>query len=99
MQPIHCVTESEAILRATKASAAVERLNKRCPEQHYSMVRGADGLFHLVEVNDQGVQTKVSEPMEQDDFVRLVNSLGPQTPKRVSKLDVSFEDQLRRTRR
>ncbi len=62
------------------------------------MVRGSDNLFHLVLVDEQGRQKKVSEPMEQDEFVRYVNALGPQAPKRVSKLDESFEAQLRRTR-
>ncbi len=86
-------------MRATRASTAVERLNDRCPGEQYSMVRGSDGLFHLVAVDEEGRQTKISEPMEQDEFVRYIGKLGPQTPQRISKLDESFEAQLRRTRR
>ena len=83
-------------MRSTKASAAVERLNKRLPERHHSMVRGSDGLFHLVEVDDQGGHTRVCEPMEQDDFVRFVNSLGPQQVQKISKHDQAFERQLKK---
>jgi hypothetical protein len=32
--------------------------------------------------------------MELDDFVAFVNAQGPQKVKRVSKLDVAFEQQL-----
>jgi hypothetical protein len=85
-------------VRATKASAAVDRLNKRLPDQHHSMVRGSDNLFHLVEVDQQGAHIKRCEPMEQDDFVRFVNSLGPQKVVRVSKFDQAFEAQIKRTR-
>lgn len=85
-------------MRSTKASNAVDRLNKRSPGQHYSMVRGGDGHFHLVEVDEAGRHTKLCEPMEQDDFVRFVNGLGPQKVERVSKLDQSFEAQLQRKR-
>ena len=86
-------------MRATRASTAVERLNNRCPGLQYSLVRGSDGLFHLVAVDEDGRQTRASEPMEQDEFVRFVNELGPQTPQRVSKLDENFEAQLQRNRR
>jgi hypothetical protein len=93
---IRRILTKECMMRSTKASAAVERLKKRSGNPDYSMVLRADGLFHLVLNNDDGVQEKVGEPMEQDDFVEYVNSLGPQKPKRVSKLDVEFEKQLAR---
>jgi hypothetical protein len=32
--------------------------------------------------------------LEMDDFVKFVNAQGPQTPRRISKLDVAFEKQL-----
>ena len=86
-------------MRSTRASAAVERLNDRCPGEQYSLVRGSDGLFHLVAVDEEGRQTRASDPMEQDDFVRFVDTLGPQTPQRVSKQDQEFEAQLQRNRR
>jgi hypothetical protein len=85
-------------VRSTRASAAVERLNKRLPEQHHSMVRGSDNLFHLIEIDEQGVQRKLCEPMEMDDFVSFVNGLGPQKVQRVSKIDEKFEQQLHRSR-
>ena len=58
------------------------------------MVRTAEGLFYLVSSASTQTPTKLSEPMEMDAFVKFVNAYGPQTPKRVSKLDVAFEKQL-----
>ena len=81
-------------MRSTKASAAVERLKRRSGNAHYSMVRTGDGLFYLAEMQESGALQKISEPLEQDDFVAFVNTLGPQQPKRVSKLDLAFEKQL-----
>lgn len=85
-------------MRSTRASAAVERLNKRLPEQQHSMVRGSDGHFHLIEIDEHGNQRKLCQPMEMDDFVAFVNSLGPQKVQRISKNDEKFEKQLRRLR-
>ncbi len=85
-------------MRTTKASAAVERLNQRLPDKFHSMVRGGDGLFHLVEIDEAGHHHKLCQPMEMNEFVAFVNSLGPQKVQRVSKLDQSFEKQLRRSR-
>ncbi|MDQ9170334.1 hypothetical protein Q8A64_07900 [Oxalobacteraceae bacterium R-40] len=81
-------------MRSTKASNAVERLKRRSGNAHYSMVRTGNGLFYLAEMQESGALEKVSEAFEQDDFVAYVNSLGPQQPKRVSKLDQAFEKQL-----
>jgi hypothetical protein len=83
-------------MRSTRASAAVERLKRRSGNDAYSMVRRADGLFQLV-LNEAGrPQEKIGELLEQDAFVAFVNSVGPQTPRRVSKFDVAFEKQLNR---
>ena len=38
--------------------------------------------------------TRLCEPMMMDEFVVFVNAFGPQTPKRVSKLDIEFSKQL-----
>jgi hypothetical protein len=84
----------EEIMRSTRASAAVERLKARSGNAQYSMVRSADGMFHLVLDSDAGVREKLSDPLELDAFVKFVNAYGPQKPKRVSKLDVAFEKQL-----
>lgn len=81
-------------MRSTRASAAVDRLKRRSGNEGYSMVRRADGLFQLVLNTDDKPQEKISEALEQDAFVQFVNAFGPQTPRRISKLDVAFEKQL-----
>ncbi len=83
-------------MRSTRATAAIERLKRRSGDTGYSMVRNADGLFYLVRTSDQGAIEKLSEPLEQDAFVAFVNSLGPQTPRRITKMDAAFEKQLTR---
>lgn len=81
-------------MRSTRATAAVERLKQRSGNQQFSMVRSADGLFCLVQNNGAEAASTLSDKLELDDFVRFVNAYGPQTPRRVSKLDVAFEKQL-----
>jgi len=81
------------IIRSTKASSAVERLNKRS-EQNYSMGTNGKGLFWLSQPGESGESIKHCEPMTMDDFVVFVNGFGPQIVKRVSKLDIEFSKQL-----
>ena len=81
---------------STRASAAVDRLKRRSGNPDYSMVRGADGLFHLAALADDGELARLSPSLEQDAFVAFVNAYGPQEVKRVSKFDVAFEKQLKR---
>lgn len=83
-------------MRSTRATAAVERLNARSTDLRYSMVRTADELFYLTQNAGFEAPVKLSEAMELDEFVRFVNAYGPQKPKRVSKLDVAFEKQLKK---
>jgi hypothetical protein len=83
-------------MRSTRATAAVERLKTRSGDSGYSMVRNADGLFYLVRASDTGALEKLSEPLEQDAFVAFVNGMGPQTPRRITKMDAAFEKQLNR---
>ena len=83
-------------MRSTRATAAIERLKTRSGDAGYSMVRNADGLFYVVRASDSGALEKLSEPLEQDDFVRFVNGMGPQTPRRITKMDAAFEKQLGR---
>jgi hypothetical protein len=83
-------------MRSTRATAAIERLKTRSGDAGYSMVRNADGLFYLVRASDTGSLEKLSEPLEQDEFVKFVNSMGPQTPRRITKMDAAFEKQLNR---
>jgi len=51
-------------------------------------------MFCLVLASEAGESTRLCEPMMLDDFVAFVNAYGPQTPKRVSKLEVEFSKQL-----
>ena len=77
--------------RSTRASAAVDRLKNRSGNAGYSMGRTSAGLFFL---SERPGEPPLCEPLELDQFVAFVNKLGPQIPKRVSKLDVAFEKQL-----
>lgn len=81
-------------MRSTRASAAIDRLKRRSDNVGYSMVLGSNGMFCLVLVNASGESERLCEPMQMDDFVAFVNAYGPQTPKRVSKLDIEFSKQL-----
>ena len=77
----------------TGGSAAVDRLKLRSGNPGYSMARTGEGLFFLSEAPGE---PPLCAPLELDEFVTFVNQLGPQTPRRVSKLDVAFEKQLTR---
>lgn len=79
--------------RSTRAASAIERLKARSGNPRYSMARTGAGLFFL---SEGAGQPALCAPLELDDFVAFVNGLGPQTPRRVSKLDVAFEKQLAR---
>ena len=80
-------------MRSTRATAAVERLKARSGTPDYSLVRSASGLFQLVLTSDAGIE-KIGGPLPLDDFVEYVNAYGPQTPRRVTKNDAAFEQQL-----
>jgi hypothetical protein len=78
-------------MRSTRATSAVDRLKLRSGNPRYTMARTGNELFFLTE--GPGLPP-LCAPLELDDFVKFVNGLGPQTPRRVSKLDVAFEKQL-----
>ena len=80
-------------MRSTRASAAIARMNARCPQQHYMMTSTANSLFYLSLQLDAG-EEQICEPMPLDDFVRHVNGMGPQQVRRVTKSDAAFEKQL-----
>ena len=80
-------------MRSTRAAAAVSRLNRRCPGQQYTMTRTSADLYYLSLVTDSG-ETMQCEPLEQDEFVRTVNAMGPQEVRRITKNDAAFEKQL-----
>ena len=83
-------------MRSTRAAAAVARLKSRSGNEDYSMLLDTGGNFYLTAVSPNGDNEKLSGPLELDAFVHFVNGFGPQTPKRISKLDVKFEQQLQR---
>lgn len=98
-------------MRSTKASAAIDRLKRRSGNDNYSMAMTSNGLFSLVlpsptetvladnqTATANNKPTRLCEPMPIDEFVVFVNAYGPQTPKRVSKLDVAFNEQLSKSR-
>lgn len=97
--------------RSTKASAAIDRLKRRSGNDSYSMAMTSSGLFSLVLPSStetaltdnttapaNNKSTRLCEPMPIDEFVVFVNAYGPQTPKRISKLDVAFNQQLSKSR-
>ena len=83
-------------MRSTRATSAVERLNARCEGVRYSMVRTSDELFYLTQNAGDAPAIRLNEPLDLDGFVKFVNAYGPQKPKRISKLDVTFEKQLQK---
>jgi hypothetical protein len=80
-----------ASTRSTRASNAVDRLKLRSGNAGYTMAKTGDDLFFL---SEKPGLPPLCQPLERDAFVAFVNGLGPQTPRRVSKLDVAFEKQL-----
>ncbi|CAH2775042.1 MAG: hypothetical protein CBARDCOR_2546 [uncultured Caballeronia sp.] len=84
------------IVRSTKAINAVERLKTRSGNPHYAAVSLSGGLFYLVDRAASGEQ-KLSSPQTMDDFVAFVNGLKPEKPRRVSKLDLAMDEQIKRS--
>ena len=83
-------------MRSTKAINAVERLNTRSGNPQYAAVSLSGGLFYLVDRAASGEQ-KLSAPQTMDDFVAFVNGLRPEKPRRVSKLDLAMDEQIKRS--
>ncbi len=80
-------------MRSTRATAALARLNSRCEGHHYTMAFTGSGLFVLRERID-GADKPLSENLSLDDFVRLVDSLGPKKTPRITKSEAAFMEQL-----
>lgn len=80
-------------MRSTRATAAVARLNSRSAGHHYVMVLTGTGLFILRERID-GADKQLSEALPLDDFVRLVDSMGPRKIARVTRHEAAFMKQL-----
>ncbi|AMM17864.1 MAG: hypothetical protein M3O74_16690 [Pseudomonadota bacterium] len=83
-------------MRSTKAINAVERLKTRSGNPQYAAISLSGGLFYLVDRALAGEQ-KLSSPLRLDDFVAFVNALKPEKPRRVSKLDLAMDEQIKRS--
>lgn len=82
-------------MRSTRAASAIERLNNRTESREYSMLRTSDERFILTRRVPGQPLEKLNDALELDEFVAFVNAQGPQKAKRVSKLDVQFEKNMR----
>ena len=80
-------------MRSTRATAAVARLNARSEGHHYMMVLTGTGQFKLSERTEAG-DTPLSGALSLDEFVQLVDSMGPKKVRRVTKNDAAFAKQL-----
>jgi hypothetical protein len=80
-------------MRSTRAAAAVARLNSSSEGRRYMMAITGNGLFKLSERTD-GSDKQISEPLPLDDFVRLVDSMGPKKSPRISRSEAAFIKQL-----
>ncbi len=80
-------------MRTTRATAAIARLNARSEGRHYTMSLGSSGLIKLRE-RINGIDTERSAPLTLDDFVKLVDTMGPQKEPRITKSEAAFLKQL-----
>lgn len=85
-------------MRTTKATYAVERLKTRTGNPQYAAVSLASGLFYLTD-RSTGTAEKCCEPLPLDEFVAFVEGFGPKKPRKASKLDLAFEEQLKNRKR
>ncbi len=85
-------------MRSTRATAAVARLNARSEGRHYTMALTGSGLLILRE-RVAGDDRPLSAPLALDEFVHLVDSLGPKKEVRISKSESAFMKQLIRKNR
>jgi hypothetical protein len=83
-------------VRSTKAINAVERLKTRSGNTQYAAISLNGGLFYLVD-RALASEQKLSAPLALDDFVAFVNTLKPEKPRRVSKLDLAMDEQIKRS--
>lgn len=80
-------------MRSTRATAALARLNSRSEGHHYLMALTGSGQFILRERTDGG-ERPLSEALSLDDFVRLLDSMGPRKVVHVTKSEAAFMKQL-----
>jgi hypothetical protein len=80
-------------MRSTRATSALARLNSRSEGHHYTMAFTGSGLFVLRERIEE-TDKPLSENLSLDDFVRLVDSMGPKKILRITKSEAAFMKQL-----
>jgi hypothetical protein len=79
-------------MRPTRASAAVNRLNRRCPGLGYTLAVSGEH-FQLGRDAPAGVEW-LGEPLPLDSFVGMVDAMGPREVRRRTRNDIAFEKQL-----
>jgi hypothetical protein len=84
-------------MRTTRATQAVERLKTRSGNARYAAISLSGGVFYLVD-RSSGADQKLCEPLPLDAFVRFVDEFGPKKPRKASKLDLAFEEQIRKSK-
>ncbi|MFA4968613.1 MAG: hypothetical protein WC540_03210 [Sulfuritalea sp.] len=80
-------------MRSTRATAAVARLNARSEGRHYTMALTGSGLLILRE-RVGGEDRALSAALALDEFVQLVDSMGPEKEARITKSEAAFMKQL-----
>jgi hypothetical protein len=80
-------------MRSTRATAALARLNARSAGHHYTMAVTGSGLFILRE-RLGGEDRALSGAISLDEFVQLVDSMGPRKEVRITKSEAAFMKQL-----
>ena len=80
-------------MRSTRAAAAIARLNSRCAGSRCLLSVTSGGLFKVQEQSEEGPRALVTA-LPLDEFVRFVDSLGPQKVRRITRNDAAFARQL-----
>jgi len=80
-------------VRSTRAAAAIARLNARSEDRHYTMALTGSGLLILRE-RLAGADHPLSAALALDEFVQLVDSMGPRKEVRITKSEAAFMKQL-----
>jgi hypothetical protein len=83
-------------VRSTRAAHAIARLNSRSEGKHFTLAITGSGLLILRERID-GSEKQLSAPLALDDFVALLDSMGPQKTLRITRSDAAFMKQLKKS--
>lgn len=80
-------------MRSTRATAAIARLNERSEGHQYTMALTGNGLLILRE-RVAGADRALSAALGLDEFVQLVDAMGPKKEVRITKSEAAFMKQL-----